>query len=232
MDNFVNLAKQGLDAYSKSHDNVSQTGQHGSQSGSDVRKTGGEEYNRRDSTPEPDIDDDAAVSHANQQAGSSGDSSLFAQALSFAKSNRGEHKQPVDEASVVNAHKAAYQDNNASGLDATSMGSAAALQVMKMFTSGGGGEAKSAGTSQSQFIAMAMSEASKLFDKSGGAASGDKQDAVNGAAMTVVKLLVQSKFSGGAIGGKDSGGIGALGSLLGGGGGGSNQLLGMAAKFL
>nr|QKI37344.1 beta-fg [Auricularia auricula-judae] len=231
MDNFVNLAKQGLDAYSKSHDNVSQTGQHGSQSGSDVRKTGGEEYNRRDSTPEPDIDDDAAVSHANQQAGSSGDSSLFAQALSFAKSNRGEHKQPVDEASVVNAHKAAYQDNNASGLDATSMGSAAALQVMKMFTSGGG-EAKSAGTSQSQFIAMAMSEASKLFDKSGGAASGDKQDAVNGAAMTVVKLLVQSKFSGGAIGGKDSGGIGALGSLLGGGGGGSNQLLGMAAKFL
>nr|UHA57741.1 beta-flanking protein [Auricularia cornea] len=249
-DNFVNLAKQGLDAYSKSHDNVNQTASHG-QSGSDVRKTGGEEYNRRDGTPEPDIDDDDAVSHANQQAGSSGDSSLFAQALSFAKSNRGEHKQPVDEASVVGAHKAAYQDNNASGLDASSMGSAAALQVLKMFTSGGGGDAKSSGKSQSQFIAMAMSEASKLFDKSGGAASGDKvssfrwshgrfvemyaalqQDAVNGAAMTVVKLLVQSKFGGGTVGGENSGGIGALGSLLGGGGGGSNQLLGMAAKFL
>lgn len=54
-----------------------------------------------------------------------------------------------------------------------------------------------------------MSEASKLFDKSGGAASGNKQDAVNGAAMTVMKLLVQSKVSG-AMGGSNSGGIGSL----------------------
>jgi hypothetical protein len=53
-----------------------------------------------------------------------------------------------------------------------------------------------------------MAEASKLFDKSGGAASGNKQDVVNGAAMTVMKLLVQSKFSGG-------GNSGGMGSLLG-----------------
>jgi len=52
-----------------------------------------------------------------------------------------------------------------------------------------------------------------LFDKSGGAASGNKQDAVNGAAMTVMKLLVQSKFSG-AIGGGNSGGLGGLLSLV------------------
>lgn len=56
-----------------------------------------------------------------------------------------------------------------------------------------------------------MAEASKLFDKSGGKASGNKQDAVNGAAMTVMKLLVQSKFSGaGTTGGKDSGGLSSL----------------------
>ena len=63
---------------------------------------------------------------------------------------------------------------------------------------------------------MAMAEASKLFDKSGGAKQGDKQDAVNGAAMTVMKLLVQSKFGGGAqtTGGKDSGGLGGLMSLV------------------
>jgi hypothetical protein len=62
---------------------------------------------------------------------------------------------------------------------------------------------------------MAMAEATKLFDKSGGKASGNKQDAVNGAAMTVMKLLVQSKFSGsGTIGGKDSGGLGGLLSLV------------------
>jgi hypothetical protein len=62
---------------------------------------------------------------------------------------------------------------------------------------------------------MAMAEASKLFDKSGGAASGNKQDAVNGAAMTVMKLLVQSKFGGGGtIGGSNSGGLSGLMSLV------------------
>lgn len=56
-----------------------------------------------------------------------------------------------------------------------------------------------------------MAEASKLFDKSGGAVSGNKQDAVNGAAMTIMKLLVQSKLGGGhSIGGSDSGGLSGL----------------------
>lgn len=60
---------------------------------------------------------------------------------------------------------------------------------------------------------MAMAEASKLFDKSGGAASGNKQDAVNGAAMTVMKMLVQSKFSP-AVSGGNSGGLGSLMGLV------------------
>ena len=60
---------------------------------------------------------------------------------------------------------------------------------------------------------MAMAEASKLFDQSGGGSQGGKQDAVNGAAMTVTKLLVQSKFSG-MTGGKDSGGLGGLASMV------------------
>ena len=59
-----------------------------------------------------------------------------------------------------------------------------------------------------------MAEATKMFDKSGGAASGNKQDAVNGAAMTVMKLLVQSKFGGGTTGGGNSGGLGGLLSLV------------------
>ena len=61
---------------------------------------------------------------------------------------------------------------------------------------------------------MAMAEASKLFDKSGGAASGTKQDAINGAAMMVMKMVVQSKFSGGTTGGSDSGGLGGLMSMV------------------
>ena len=59
---------------------------------------------------------------------------------------------------------------------------------------------------------MAMAEASKLFDQHGGS-GGQKQDAVNGAAMTVTKLLVQSKFSG-MTGGGQSGGLGGLASLV------------------
>ena len=61
---------------------------------------------------------------------------------------------------------------------------------------------------------MAMAEASKLFDASGGASSGGKQEAVNGAAMTAVKLLVQSKFSGGVTGGGNSGGLGSMMSMV------------------
>jgi len=74
---------------------------------------------------------------------------------------------------------------------------------------------------KSQLIGKAMAEASKLFDKSGGASSGNKQDAVNGAASTVMKLLVQSKLSamtGGSAGGGSSGGLGSL--------------IGLASKFM
>lgn len=60
-----------------------------------------------------------------------------------------------------------------------------------------------------------MAEATKLFDKTGGRTSGNKQDAVNGAAMTIMKLLVQSKFNhAGTIGGKDSGGLSGLLGLV------------------
>ena len=66
---------------------------------------------------------------------------------------------------------------------------------------------------------MAMSEASKLFDSSGGAASGSKQDAITGAAMTAMKLMTQGGGGGGGgiggalsgmIGGGNSGGLGPL----------------------
>jgi len=85
---------------------------------------------------------------------------------------------------------------------------------LKNFTSGGGASASGGGSNHSQLISMAMAEAAKMFDKSGGTASGNKQDAVNGAAMTVMKLLVQSKFSGGTTGGSDSGGLGSLMGLV------------------
>lgn len=85
------------------------------------------------------------------------------------------------------------------------------MQVLKKFTSGGGGSGGGGG-SQTQLISMAMAEASKLYDQHG-ANGGGKQDAVNGAAMTVMKLLVQSKFSS-MTGGGNSGGLGSLAGLV------------------
>lgn len=95
-------------------------------------------------------------------------------------------------------------------MDAHSLGSAAALQALKNFTSrkeshgkeshGGDSHGKDI---QSQLMGMAMAEALKLYEKHG--AQGNKQDAVNGAAMTMMKLMVQSKFSGsGIVGGHSS----------------------------
>jgi len=207
MDSFINLAKQGYESYSES--------QHGSNT--NVNKTGGQEYNSPHHSQQdqgnygPNFDHDEVIQTAQQHGG---DPSLVSKAMGFLNQNKGEHEQPIDEEHVQSAHRAAYQDDSARNLSAGSMGSAAAMQVLQKFTSGGSG---GGGGSKSELISMAMAEASKLFDKSGGAASGNKQDAVNGAGMTIMKLMVQSKFSG-ATGGGNSGGLGSL--------------MGMASKFI
>jgi len=141
---------------------------------------------------------------------------MFKNALGYVSQNQSQHTQPIDEQHVQNAHAEAYENGNASSLDAGSLGSAAAMQVLKSFTSGGG--SGGSGNSQTQLISMAMSEASKLFD-SQGSASGQKQDAVNGAAATIMKMVVQSKMGGASTtGGGNSGGLGSL--------------MGLASQFL
>ncbi|KAF8807822.1 beta-flanking protein [Phlegmacium glaucopus] len=201
MDNFINLAKVGYSTYQASH--------------SDVSKTGGQEYNSPHHSGQqggehgPRFDHDEVVRTAESHG--SGESSLFSNAMGFISSNQHAHNEEVDEDKVQEAHHKAYSQNGGSDLSAHDMGGAAALQALKSFTSGGGGGGST------QLISLAMAEATKLFDKSGGAASGNKQDVVNGAAMTVMKLLVQSKM-GGSVGGGNSGGLGSL--------------MGLASKFL
>ncbi|KAI5982721.1 hypothetical protein EDD15DRAFT_2320608 [Pisolithus albus] len=192
------------------NDNGNRGGYNRDDDSADFRRTGGEEYNtphhRRAQNDRPQFDDDEVVQHASRHSGSD-NSSLFSSALNHIRGRQDEHEEPVDEESVLRAHDAAYNKGSASGLSAGSLGSAAALQALKSFSGGGGG-----GSSQNQLISLAMGEASKLFDQSGGASSGSKQDAINGAAMTAMKYLVQSKVSG-AIGGGDSGGLGSLMSV-------------------
>ncbi|KAF8338248.1 uncharacterized protein EI90DRAFT_3144414 [Cantharellus anzutake] len=201
-----------------------------------VTKTGGEEFNSPDHSgggrPHgqghgtiPDIDDDHVVNTA--AAHGSGESDLFSKGLAFVKTQLGGNNHDIDEERLIKHHDEVYNKGNTS-LDASSLGSAAALQAFKQFVSSddhssssghksGGGGGGGSGSTQSKLVGLAMAEASKLFEKSGGAASGGKQDAVNGAATTVLKLLIKSKFSH-AIGGSNSGGLG--------------QLAGLAGKFL
>ena len=78
---------------------------------------------------------------------------------------------------------------------------------MQKFT-GGGGSGGSGGSS-SDLVSLAMAEASKLFDSAGGSSGGNKQDAINSAGMTIMKMVVQSKLGGG-----NSGGMGGLMSMV------------------
>ncbi|KAF9056126.1 hypothetical protein BJ165DRAFT_1431045 [Panaeolus papilionaceus] len=208
MDTFMNLAKQGYSAYQDSQQ--------------DVSKTGGQELNSphnsaKTSASGPEFNDHEVVRNA-QAHSSQEESSLFESALGFLNNNKSKHEEPLDEDDVTRAHQKAYKEGDTSGLSANALGGAAALQVLKQFTSGSSDSSSSGGSSQTQLISLAMAEATKLFDKSGGSASGNKQDAVNGAAMTVMKLLVQSKFGGGTTGSSNSGGL--------------SGLLGMASKFV
>jgi len=93
------------------------------------------------------------------------------------------------------------------------------MQALKMFTGGSGGGGggmggSSGGGSQNQFVGMAMSEASKLFDQqsaNGQVAPGtDKQSAINSAAKMAFQMYMKSQ----------------------GGGSGGGGLMSLASKFL
>lgn len=79
------------------------------------------------------------------------------------------------------------------------MGNAAAMQALKMFTGG----SSSGGSSQSEFIGLAMSEASKLFEQQSAAgrvsSSSSKESAVQQAGEMALKMYMKSQ--GGSSGG-------------------------------
>lgn len=129
----------------------------------------------------------------------------------------------MNEKHITDAHSQVYGGGDATNVSASALGSAAALQSLKSFMSSGGNTGtNSSGDFQTKMIGMAMSEAAQRFESSGN--QGDKQDAVSGAAATMMKLLVQSKLSGGSGGGAG----GQLASLMGGGNsGGLSSLLSM-----
>ncbi|KAH9906566.1 hypothetical protein F4778DRAFT_726602 [Xylariomycetidae sp. FL2044] len=168
----------------------------------------------------PRADDDdlrGAAEHASRHAGSSGDSDLFSNLLgALGQKKQSLSAEDVDEDDAVKQHKRFFdRDDDEDEADDRSMGSAAAMQALKMFTGGQSGNTAES-SSQSTFVGLAMAEASKLFDQksSQGKVSGDasKESAVMQAGEMALKFYLKSQG--------------------GGGGSSASSLLGLASKFM
>ncbi|KAI0881204.1 uncharacterized protein GGS22DRAFT_172652 [Annulohypoxylon maeteangense] len=169
-----------------------------------------------------DDDDDlrGASEHASRHAGSSGSSDLFSSLLgTLTQKKHSLASEEVDEDDAVKQHKRFFDrdDDDGDEADDRSMGSAAAMQALKMFSGGQSGNSHE-NNSQSAFVGLAMAEASKLFDQkaSQGKVSSDssKESAVMKAGEMALKMYLKSN------------GGGASSSS------GSSGLLGLASKFL
>lgn len=118
---------------------------------------------------------------------------------------------------AVRSHQQFYGSSSQAPTNAnsSSIGSAAAMQALKMFTGGSSGNTQS-GNSQNAFVGMAMAQASKLFDNQAGqgnvSGGASKESAVQKAGEMALKMFMQSQS--------------------GGGGGGASGLMGLASKFL
>lgn len=114
--------------------------------------------------PGGDDDYSSAAHVAAQHAGDSGDSNLFSSALGML-SGRKAQQEDVDEDEAVRHHQQFYGGaSEPHPASSGSMGSAAAMQALKMFNQGGSSSGNG-GKSQNEFIGLAMSQAAKLFGK-------------------------------------------------------------------
>ncbi|KAG2156650.1 beta-flanking protein [Suillus bovinus] len=203
MDSFVNLAKQGYQAYSES------------QSQSHVHKTGGQEYNSPDNRPpqsyRPSFNSEDVSQHVDSE-----NHGFLNQALSHAHRTVQQHGD-IDEDGVQNlknAHDQAFSSGGQGpqGMAPDALGGAAAFKVFTDMMSGGGGRSHGSsggGDMQSKLIGMAMQHASSLFDQSGGGSGEAKQSAMNSAATYAMQLLMKKEMTS-FIGGGSSGGLSGM----------------------
>ncbi|KAH0260793.1 hypothetical protein KCU91_g14407, partial [Aureobasidium melanogenum] len=146
-------------------------------------------------------DDYSSAAHtAAQHAGDSGDSNMFSNALGMLSGHKAQQGD-VDEDDAMRQHQQFYggagQPHPASS---GSMGSAAAMQALKMFNQGGSSSGNGP-QSQNDFIGLAMSQAAKLFDQQSSQGnvhqSASKQDAISSAAQMALKMYMKSQGGGG-----------------------------------
>ena len=168
-----------------------------------------------------DEDLQGAAHHAQQHAGSSGDSNIFSSVLGNLMGNKQNIQQGHLDEQGMPSSTLRFAYANAHRCCSVSPAVlwwwrqfATAMQALKMFSGGQSGNSQS-GNSQNAFVGMAMAEASKLFDSQasqGNVASGaSKESAIQQAGEMALKMYMKSQ---------------------GGGGGGASGLLGLASKFM
>ncbi|TQV96252.1 hypothetical protein V2A60_003322 [Cordyceps javanica] len=138
-----------------------------------------------------------------QGGGNNAGADLFSSVLSSLTHKEDDLKNgDVDEKDAADKHDQVYNkgDSNSS---VNAMGTAAAMQALKKFTSGG----KEEGGNKNDFVSLAMGEASKLFDSKAAdgsvANNADKGSVIQKAAEVAMKLYFKSQMqqSGGGLGG-------------------------------
>jgi hypothetical protein len=108
---------------------------------------------------------------ARHHGASDEDSSLFSSVLSSVNRNRRAHAYDdatYDESDAVRSHDAFYgsgrdRPEERQALGDSSIGQAAAMEALKMFTGSGGGAGDGGG--KADFVGLAMTQASRLYEQ-------------------------------------------------------------------
>ncbi|ODA81052.1 hypothetical protein RJ55_04014 [Drechmeria coniospora] len=151
---------------------------------------------RQDQRGDNDEEFRNAHDEASRLAGSSGNSAMFSQIMGAIGQKKGQiANEDLDEEDAISKYKHAYQ-NDGRG-DETTLGVAAAMQALKKFNQGEGSGSSGASQSLGSFVAIAMSEASKLFDSKaadGKIADGaSKESTVQKAGEMAMKMYFKSQ---------------------------------------
>jgi hypothetical protein len=120
----------------------------------------------------------SALGHAQSQDGSSSSESqdsLFSSAISHLDSRKHEYSETepeVDEEGYMRAHQSVVEGGGEGETqDSGTVGTGAAMQALKLFTSGGGESGSGGGMDKNVLIGMAMSQAGKLWEEKNGQGS-------------------------------------------------------------
>ncbi|KAJ0351381.1 hypothetical protein COL154_004773 [Colletotrichum chrysophilum] len=160
MDKLADLAQSKVQAYLNKDDDDKPSQHQSSSQGYEAH--GGNYPAGGGAFPDDDDDDYRQAAHqASRHAGSSGDADLFSTVLGALTQKKGQlANEDIDEDDAVKKHKKFFgDDDDGEKADDKGLGAAAAMQALKMFSSGETGGQKQ---SQGGFMGLAMAEASRV----------------------------------------------------------------------